>query len=335
MDKQDVLFVLSIDTEEEWEWSNDFPESDCSVKNIEKLPAFQTFCESLHIKPTYFVDYAVADDDYSSDVLRQFASQRNVEIGAHLHPWCNPPFFGKTDEAKSHVVNLPRDQVKQKLDSLVERLITNIGPTPVSFRSGRWGINGSTLQLLAERGFSVDSSVYPFYENSFFSCKNRDSTPYWPSFENADLDGVQRNLLELPVTAGFNRSHFKRADNIHTLLAKSPLNLVKPVGLLWHTKLLRKLYLSPELTDSTSMKMLIDMCLEKQYPVIHMYLHSSSLLDGVTGLLQVDNAYSRICKRMTEVIQYLNARANVRFCTISEAATLLKHKHNSCFSLQD
>jgi hypothetical protein len=333
MDKQDVLFVLSIDTEEEWEWSNDFPESDCSVKNIEKLPAFQTFCESLNIKPTYFVDYAVADDSFSSDVLRQFASQRNIEIGAHLHPWCNPPFFGKTDEVKSHVVNLPRDQVKQKLDSLVERLITNIGPTPVSFRSGRWGINGSTLALLAERGFSVDSSVYPFYENRFFSCKARDSSPYWPSFDGADLEGAQRNIMELPVTAGFNRSHFKRADNIHSLLAKPPFNIVKPVGLLWHTKLLRKLYLSPELADSESMKMLVDMCLEKQYPVIHMYLHSSSLLDGVTGLLQVDNAYSRICKRMAEVIKYLNTKANVRFCTISEAATWLKQTQHAELSM--
>ena len=329
MDKQDVLFVLSVDTEEEWEWSNDFPESDCSVKNIEKLPAFQEFCESLGIKPTYFVDYAVANDTFSSDVLRTFASKKRAEIGAHLHPWCNPPFFGKTDEAKSHVVNLPKDHVKAKLDHLIERLITNIGPAPMSFRSGRWGINGSTLELLAERGFKVDSSVYPFYENTYFSCKNRDSTPYWPSFENADVEGSQRNLMELPITAGFNRSHFKYADNIHTFLAKSPMRLAKPVGLLWHTNILRKLYLSPELTDSTSMKMLVNMCLEKQYPVIHMYLHSSSLLDGVTGLLQVDNAYQRICGRMSEVIKHLHTKANVRFCTISEASALLKHKINT------
>ena len=332
MDKQDILFVLSVDTEEEWEWSNDFPESDCSVKNIEKLPAFQEFCESLGIKPTYFVDYAVADDTFSSDVLRMFATKKKAEIGAHLHPWCNPPFFGKTDEAKSHVVNLPQDQVKEKLDHLIERLITNIGPAPVSFRSGRWGINGSTLALLAERGFKVDSSVYPFYENTYFSCRNRDSTPYWPSFENADLEGPQRNLMELPVTAGFNRSHFKCADNIHTFLANSPMSLVKPVGLLWHTNILRKLYLSPELTDSTSMKILVDKCLEKKYPVIHMYLHSSSLLDGVTGLLKVENAYHRICGRMSDVIRHLHTKANIRFCTISEASTLLKNKINTHFS---
>ncbi len=56
MHKQDVLFVLTIDTEEEWQWDEEFPQHNCSVGNVEKLPAFQTFCESLGIRPTYFVD---------------------------------------------------------------------------------------------------------------------------------------------------------------------------------------------------------------------------------------------------------------------------------------
>ena len=63
MHKQDVLFVLTIDTEEEWQWDEEFPQHNCSVENVEKLPAFQTFCESLGIRPTYFVDYAVASNN--------------------------------------------------------------------------------------------------------------------------------------------------------------------------------------------------------------------------------------------------------------------------------
>lgn len=329
MHKKDVLFVLTIDTEEEWEWSKAFPQHDCSVQNIEKLPAFQSFCESLGIRPTYFVDYAVANNKTGSGILKLFAENKAAEIGAHLHPWCNPPYFGETTEAESHVINLPEEQVVQKLDELNRVITENIGVTPRSFRSGRWGMKGKTLQLLASRGFCVDSSVYPFYTNEFFNCKGAPSTPYFPSYDNALEAGEQKNIMEIPVTAGFNVKNFEKADKIHDVLSNSPISIIKPIGMLWHTKMLRKIYLSPELTDSHNMNALVNICLNKEFPVIHMYLHSSSLLDGVTGLLNVDNAFEKICERISNVVETLRTKSNVSFCTITEAATLLKVKNNA------
>ncbi|MDB2330852.1 polysaccharide deacetylase family protein [Alteromonas sp.] len=324
MHKKDVLFVLTIDTEEEWEWSEAFPQHDCSVQNIAKLPAFQAFCERLGIRPTYFVDYAVANDKTGSSILKQFAESKTAEIGAHLHPWCNPPYFGETTEAESHVINLPEEQVVQKLDELNRVIVENIGVTPRSFRSGRWGMKGKTLELLASRGINVDSSVYPFYENDFFNCKGSPLTPYYPSFDNALKAGEQKAIMEIPVTAGFNVKNFEKADSIHSTLSKRPYSLLKPIGILWHTKILKKIYLSPELSDSDSMKSLVDTCLSKDYPIIHMYLHSSSLIDGATGLLDATGAFELICSRMQTLLQHLDNKANITFCTISEAATLLK-----------
>ncbi|MEC7284107.1 MAG: WalW protein, partial [Pseudomonadota bacterium] len=212
MHKQDVLFVLTIDTEEEWQWDEEFPQHNCSVENVEKLPAFQTFCESLGIRPTYFADYAVASNNVGSQTLRTFAKSNSAEIGAHLHPWCNPPYFGKTTEAESHVINLPLEQVEQKLDALNALLHDEIGVRPQSFRSGRWGVSAKMLRLLASRGYVVDSSVYPFYRNDYFSCLGAPESPYWPSFDNALAPGEQRQLLELPVTAGFNIQNFSLAE---------------------------------------------------------------------------------------------------------------------------
>jgi len=324
MPKQDVLFVLTVDTEEEWHWDNDeFPDRDFSLENIEKLPEFQAFCESLSIKPTYFVDYAVASNNVGPDVLRSFVESKQAEVGAHLHPWCNPPYFGKTSEAESHVINLPHEQVMQKLDALNTLLVEKMGVTPRSFRSGRWGINAKTLRLLASRGYTVDSSVYPFYKNEFFSCIGAPEKPYWPSFEDALSAGEQRQILEIPVTAGFNIQNYALGERIHHTLSQPPFSWLKMVGILWHSKLLRKLYLSPELTKTQDMIALVDQSLKKQQPVIHMYLHSSSLIDGVTGLLDVDNALSRICERIKRVVTHLTQHANVRFCTISEARVLL------------
>jgi len=329
MGKPNVLFVLTIDTEEEWRWDEEFPQHNCSVQNVKKLPAFQTFCESLGIRPTYFVDYAVANDEQGSAILREFVNRKKAEVGAHLHPWCNPPYFGKTTEAESHVINLPEEQVVQKLDELHRVINEKIGVTPRSFRSGRWGMKGKTLELLVSRGITVDSSVYPFYENEFFHCKGAPVTPYYPSFENALVPGEQQNIMELPVTAGFNVADFSKADRIHSRLSKPPFSTLRTVGLLWHTKILKKIYLSPELSDTKSMIELSDTCLGKHHNVIHMYLHSSSLIDGVTGLLKVDNAYELICSRISRFLAHLEAKANVSYCTISEAATRLTAKEGA------
>ena len=66
MHKPDVLFVLTIDTEEEWLWDEEFPQDDCSIQNVGRLPDFHKACVELGIRPTYFVDYAVANDiDFS------------------------------------------------------------------------------------------------------------------------------------------------------------------------------------------------------------------------------------------------------------------------------
>lgn len=324
MHKPDVLFVLSIDTEEEWQWEGEFPTDNCSIKNIERLPEFHGFCRKLGIKPTYFVDYPVVNSTSGQTILKSFIKNNEAEIGAHLHPWCNPPYFEKTTEASSHVVNLPTEQVEQKLIALTSLIKEKVGFTPVSFRSGRWGIDGSTIKLLANLGYTVDSSVYPFYDNEFFDCEGSPLIPYWPDTENPLNVGSQRNIMELPVSAGFNRAHFSLAHSLHKKLSIPPFSWLRAIGILWHTKLLRKIYLSPELFDSQNMNSLIDASLRRGHPVIHMYLHSSSLIDGATGLLNVNNAFERICTRIDNSVNYLSQHANVRFCSITEAANLLQ-----------
>lgn len=324
MHKPDVLFILTIDTEEEWLWEDEFPSENCSVKNVERLPDFQAFCEQQHIRPTYFVDYAVAQDVTGMSVLKRFVENNKAEVGAHLHPWCNPPFFGKTTEAESHVINLPTVQVEQKLDTLTDIIRKNIGVAPRSFRSGRWGINGETMARLAARGYQVDSSVYPFYRNEFFTCEGAPTFPYWPSLTDPLQPSAQREIMEIPVSAGFNIANFDLGEKVHNTLSSPSLAWTKSIGVLWHSHLLRKIYLSPELTESADMNALIDSCLHNHHPVIHMYLHSSSLIDGATGLLNVDDAFSRICQRIASSLDHLKAKANIRFCTISEAAVILR-----------
>lgn len=314
-----IIFILSVDTEEEWNWAGPFPNENFSVENVNEIPAFQSFCQELGIKPTYFVDYAVANNPLASSTLKQL-NKNNCEIGAHLHPWANPPFYNETSEESSHVVNLPIEHVKEKLQMLKQEIITKIGQEPKSFRTGRWGISGEILQLLQDEGINVDSSIYPFFYNDYFSCENALTTPYWPSYHDTNAKGEQNQIFEIPVTVGFNRSSSHLWQKLHKKFEKPPFTWFRINGILWHTNILRKLYLSPELCSVKDMIALADKNINDGNTVLHMYLHSSSLIENVTGLSSQANARESMCNRIDSVIKHLTSKyENIRFCTISEA----------------
>jgi len=318
-----IIFILSIDTEEEWDWSGAFPSKNFSVNNINEIPAFQTFCQELGIKPTYFVDYAVANNPQAATTLKEL-NKNYCEIGAHLHPWANPPFYNETNEESSHVVNLPIEQVKEKLQALNCEIAKNIGQQPKSFRTGRWGINGDILHLLKNEKITVDSSVYPLFCNDYFSCEKAPTHPYWPSYDDTSSIGSQNDIFEIPVTSGFNRSNYSFWQKMHKTFEKPPFTWMRINGILWQTSILRKLYLSPELCSAKDMITLAETSLKKGQNVLHMYLHSSSLIENVTGLSNEINARESICQKINLVIKHLTKKhKNIRFCTISEAKTIL------------
>jgi hypothetical protein len=326
MFKREVMFVLSIDTEEEWNWEAEFPEHNFSVNNVQFLPAFQSFCESLAIRPTYFIDYPVVDDAQALNQVKTTIKSGKCEVGGHLHPWCNPPYFGKTTEFESHVVNLPVAQVEAKLDRLTNKIQRTLGVTTRSFRTGRWGINSDIMQLLKSRGFKVDSSVYPLYHNKHFSCMDAPLTPYWPDINAPNTLGIQRDIMELPVTVGFNRENFDFWRYISRQLEQAPFTYLRATGLLWQTNIMRKIYLSPELSNVSDMQSLVDKCIDRGDPVIHMYLHSSSLLDGVTGFYAQEQAFKAMCDAIQAVVQHMQVKVDVTFATISECAAILTQR---------
>lgn len=322
--KRPIIFVLSVDTEEEWDWSGAFPEQKTSVKNIDKLPAFHKMCTALGVRPTYFVDYAVADSDAAVKTMSSFSANGSCEIGAHLHPWCNPPYVGETSDEKSHVVNLPIELVSQKLDSLVARIRQQFSIQPTSFRTGRWGIDSKVLNLLVESGFTVDSSVYPYYQNEYFSCHGAPELPYWPDLKNPLQQSAQNKIYELPVTVGFNRQNFAFWNEIHTRFSAPPYSWTRFNGLAWHTRLLRKNYLCPELSLPDDMFALSETVIDKGYHVLHMYMHSSSLVDNNNSLIGNYGADQFISNAVEQVITRLKNKYNIEFCTITEAAQKLQ-----------
>lgn len=321
-----ILFVLSIDTEEEWDWTGPFPQKNFSVENVAKLPAFQEMCNEIGIKPTYFVDYAVADNTTSAQTLKNIFDNNPCEVAAHLHPWCNPPFFGYSGEKESHVINLPIQQVEQKLERLIQKLSDAFEQVPRAFRTGRWGIDSKVLQLLSKHGLNLDSSVYPFFQNEFYSCQGAPNLPYWPHENNPLKAGKQRAVYELPVTAGFNHTNFELCETLYRLMSHPMLNWAHLIGVAWRFGLLRKTYLSPELFSVDEMLALSQTALKKGHPVLHMFMHSSSLIDNNNSLVGKNNAYQQISNAVMQVVEQLQQQTDIQFCTISEAAKILQQR---------
>ncbi|MEJ2743922.1 MAG: WalW protein [Gammaproteobacteria bacterium] len=278
-----INFLLSIDTEEEWDWEGPFPEKIISMENIKMIPDFQYFLNKLGVRPSYFIDYAVADDPVACQILQDvFRDNPQAEVCAHLHPWVNPPVVPVTTEAMSHIVNLPIETVEQQLIQLTNKLECCFQYRPVSFRSGRWGINGNILRVLARLGYRVDSSVCPYYETEHFSCSKNSSAVYWPDYTFVDKPGTQRDILEIPVGAGFNRVNFQWVNRLHVQLQKKK-------------------------------KMIAD-----GYYVIHMYFHSSSLLPGGSNYVASEAQKKEFLEKIRTVVNFLKTQGDVSFLTVGE-----------------
>lgn len=317
--KPELVFILTVDTEEEWDWDGPFPEKDFSVTNLSKIPAFQSFCEQRGIRPCYFVDHPAAKGAIKNKVFAQAIKQNTCEIGAHLHPWANPPYFEKPTEANSHVVNLPIAQVEAKLDELVALFVKEFDYQPTSFRSGRWGMSSEVIKLLWSRGFTVDSSVYPYYSNDFFSCQGAPIGAYWPDENDVLSAGEQRNIMEIQASVGFSRKHFALANAIHDAAQSAPLKYVKAVSMLWHSHLLRKIYMSPEVMQAQDMVALARKLHQNGSPYINMFFHSSNLIANGTGFFTVEDPFEEICSRISQVIETLSNDYTLNFMTLKEA----------------
>jgi len=314
-----ILFVLTVDTEEEWDWERGFPVAQYSVRNPQNVPKFQAFCEHYGVRPTYFIDYAIAANPASIPAFQEPFRRGACEIGAHLHPWVTPPIEEQIHSETTHAINLPFDLVQRKMQNLLRKLEAEFGMRPKVFRSGRWGMDGRFLRLLADEGFTIDSSIHPFYADSTFSYYEAPDTPYWPDFADCTKPGTQRAIFEIPVTSGFSRPDFRRWHRLHQRLAQPPWNKARLIGVLWHTRLLRKLQLSPELADAANMIRLVDACLQRGHRVLHMFLHSSSLLPGGSPYVANAQQEQAFYDKMAAVFTYLHKRADVEFCTLTEA----------------
>jgi len=181
------FLVVTVDTEEEGLWSGRYLRHGNSCRNVSLgLPRLQNLCESFGIRPTYLVDAAVLDDVDAVRFLDTVHQKGGCEIGAHCHPWCNPPYEEEPSDRNSFLCNLPENLQRAKLKWLTDRITKLFGVRPTSFRAGRYGLDHRGFSILNELGYLVDSSVLPFKDDSLAGGRNFERAPFVPYIPSAD-----------------------------------------------------------------------------------------------------------------------------------------------------
>lgn len=274
--------IVTIDTEEEGLWGGRYLRTGNTVENIRGVPRFQKLCDRFGIQPVYLVDAPVVESDDAVGILRAIHDDGRCEIGAHVHPWCNPPFEEDINEYNTYLCNLPESLQRRKTEWLTNRIESRFGRRPTSFRAGRYGLDATGARILSDLGYMVDSSVIPFTDYSpmgpdFHRAPFR---PYRVSKHNLCADDPSGDLLEVPVCVGYSRANFSQANAIRTFAKNSWLRRFRAVGIIDRLGIARRIKLCPEQATAKNMQRLISACLRQHVECVVMMLHSSSLMAG-------------------------------------------------------
>jgi len=194
-------FLVTVDTEEEFDWNGPFERSGHTTITVPKLERFQLFAQKFGIKPVYFVDYSIIEDDEAARFLKSAVEKNTAAVGVHLHPWVNPPFEEETNNYNSFSGNLSKKLEESKIVRLRAAIAEKTGIQSVIYRAGRYGIGPNTAEILLKQGFLIDSSVRSRFDYSADGgpdFQKIGAEPFW-------LDD-QKRLLEIPLTSAIGSS---------------------------------------------------------------------------------------------------------------------------------
>ena len=62
-------FVVTVDTEEEFDWTKPLTRDRHGTASVPRLARFQSFCESHSVVPIYLVDHPIATDPATTEAL--------------------------------------------------------------------------------------------------------------------------------------------------------------------------------------------------------------------------------------------------------------------------
>ncbi len=313
-------FMLFVDTEEEFDWNAPFSRTGHRVSAWKGMARGQAYFAAAGIQPIYVTDYPVIDDDRAAAMMGQWVSDRAADIGAHLHPWVNPPHVEEVSDANSYAGSLPEAVEQAKLEALCQRIAARFGERPIAYRAGRYGVGSNTARLLEEAGFIVDSSVRSRFDYS---------AQYGPDFQGLPVHpywaGPDRTLIELPLSTAFIGLLRGGGERLYRASqAMGPLSAVFSRG-----GLLSRIPLTPEGVPVTAALMAIDALIDEGVPVLNFSFHSPTLEPGHTPYVRNAKDMDAFYRWWDIVLDHLSRRG-VRHVRLDELVRSVSTSGRAC-----
>lgn len=272
-------FMLFVDTEEEFDWDAPFSRTGHGVTAIDGMARGQAYFAAAGVRPVYVTDYPVLDDDAAAAMMGQWVADGKADIGAHLHPWVNPPHVEEVNAANSYVGFLPEAVERAKLEALCLRIEQRFGARPIAYRAGRYGVGPNSARLLEEAGFQLDTSVRSRFDYSGQhgpDFRGLPKNPYWTA--------PRRSLVELPLSTAFTGLLRGGGERLYQRAqAMGPL-----AGALARARMLSRVPLTPEGITAAEAVAAIDALMEEGVRVLNFSFHSPTLEPGHTPYVRTE-----------------------------------------------
>lgn len=317
---QPPAFLITLDTEGDNLWSQP---AEITTNNAQFLPRFQSLCEKYGFKPTWLVNYEMAESaefvEFGRDVLKRGAG----EIGMHLHGWNSPPICPLTEDDYRHppyLFEYPEPVMREKISAMTALLEEQFQRKMVSHRAGRWGLNATYARLLIEEGYRVDCSVTPHISWQIYPGDPRGNggpdftafpeQPYFVDLEHFDRPG-DSPLLEVPVSA--IRSPYAR---MYDWLKLGPSIVRRGFGRIYPA--VHEMVPRDRWANHRGMMAILRHALQNGWPCVELATHSSELMPGGSPFFPDEQSIERLYRRLESLFAF--AAQNFRSLTLAEFA---------------
>lgn len=311
------LLLVVIDTEEEFDWSKPFSRNNVGATSIHNQPLAHRVFEKYGIVPSYLVDYPVADSEFAA-VLRELRQQGLCEIGAQLHPWVNPPHEEEVNERHSYPGNLPPALERDKLLALTDMIVRKFAVEPVAYKAGRYGFGPSTMAILEELGYHIDTSVMPYTDFSEFGGPNYANYPARPFWF-----GNTRPILEVPVSRGLAGISDAISAPLFNKINAKPWRRYHLPGVLSRLGIVERITLTPEGVDHSAHRRLTRALLKQGHKVFTLSYHSSSMAPGNTPYVRTQRDLDNFLRTMDRYFDFFINEIGGRPVALGELYRLL------------
>ena len=292
---------------------------------LEGVPGrLQPIFERWGVKPTYLLSPEVLLHDGCVGLFRSLNDR--VELGTHLHSeFVGPGMDLRATETISFQSDFPPEVEFEKLSSLTETFKDRMGYAPASFRAGRFGISTSTLGMLEELGYAVDSSVTPHMwwwraKGKGVNFLGAPDQPYYPDPRDPRKPGDSR-VLEVPLTL-VNRFWDKWPPGL--LRRIDPISRIQTVALnVLVRKRLRCSWLRPTFATAAEMLALTEYMRGRvgaDRLVLCMMFHSNEATAGMSPYHATAEEVDGFLARLSGYLEAVFSRFEVKPVGLSDLA---------------